>query len=448
MVEAPHLARLHGVVGLDRLRLGADHRLHLIGDVVDAHGCALLLGCYPEEPGPTGTQTSAGLLESTLLPPSSFMITSGDSTHVRFVWKDESIRETGYVLERNVNGGAFENIMTLPANADSVTYYSRLNENITYGFRMRSRRDEFVSGPTQTVTLSHDQAFHFVKFHRVDGLIYDGVFRLSVDRSSMILSGDQPSVFQFTDLGFHGDSLVLIGRFTSVTGLATLRAAVWYGGRWSPFGEGIQNGSPMVLIPTPNGLYAGAQISFVSSSYMYRWNGERFAPIEAIGLNRGGAPIGGASYGGITYIAFDMARRNDPQQTPVAVASYLRSNLLTTPQPPGPFLSYYRQTGIAALTDGLYLSLARIENPSMHTIDTTLLRFDGYVWSVADVSPTRQVVHGLTSWNDELFSIRIILNSLGIEVRSEIQTWTGTAFFAMSHVLMQSYSLKRHSKRS
>ena len=388
----------------------------------------LLLGCYPEEPGPVAAQDKESLRQATLLPPSSFRIISGDSTRLHFRWKDESIRETGYVLEMNLNGGEYRQVLTIPAGVDSATLFERFDERMEYGFRLRTSRDGAMSAPTGPVRLFYKQEYFLLKYRLVNGILYDGVFRLSEGISSLSISGSTPNGHAFNDLAFFGDSLVAIGPFFSVSNFNANRAIVWNGESWSRFGEGVPDPVPTTLIPSANGLYLGSMYAPFRPSYVFRWNGLEFSPLAATRVNNFGFIIGGATYQGVTYFAFDIAQEENPERSPLAVVGMQGTTLAPVSQPPFPFLPYHRQTGIAARTDGLYLSLARTINPSGHLVDTTLIRFDGSTWSVAFVSPGREVVNSLTAWNDDLFSIRVLLDSLGWELRSEVQRWSGTSW--------------------
>ena len=396
--------------------------------ILAACGLCLLLGCYPEEPGPTDVQNEETLLHKTLLPPSSLHILTGSSTHVHLRWQDESIRETGYVLEMSQDGNDFVPMATVSADVDTLTLFRQFSEASTYLFRMRTSRNEVTSEPTSSVMLFHNEEYYFLKYRRANGVLFDGVYRSSQGQSSLVLSSTVQNSHLFNDLGFFGDSLVVIGPFFSVGGFNANRAAVWDGSSWSRFGDGILDPSPISLVSTPSDLYVGSAYAPFVQSYIYRWSGSAFAPLVSTRLNSGGRIIGGSTFQGNTYFIFDVAEEDDPNQSPLAVVGFQGANLLPIPQPPEPYLRYYRQTGIAGHTDGLYISLARIDNPAGHTEDTTLIRYDESSWSVAAISPQREVLTFLTSWRTDLFSIRSVLDSVGREIQSEIRRWTGSTW--------------------
>jgi hypothetical protein len=89
---------------------------------------------------------------SALLPPTGLTGTLQAGPQANLTWKDNATNETGYNLERAVNGGAFATLTTLGVNATSYTDTTILPGN-TYTYRVAATSTIGLSAYTNTVAV-------------------------------------------------------------------------------------------------------------------------------------------------------------------------------------------------------------------------------------------------------------------------------------------------------
>ena len=104
---------------------------------------AVLLGlvsssCEKQEPAPNAVDPLEEVRNATLLTPSSFVVLSAESTNTVFSWKDESVGETGFVIEMNIDGGPYAPVLMRPSGADSAHFSATLSREHRYAFRGQS----------------------------------------------------------------------------------------------------------------------------------------------------------------------------------------------------------------------------------------------------------------------------------------------------------------------
>jgi hypothetical protein len=84
----------------------------------------------------TVTATVSGSAPVVPAAPANLTATLSSSTEATLTWTDVA-NETNYVVERKINGGAYAEIGTLPANAVGATV-SPLQQGVTYTFRVKA----------------------------------------------------------------------------------------------------------------------------------------------------------------------------------------------------------------------------------------------------------------------------------------------------------------------
>ena len=104
----------------------------------------------------TGLTITGSIVGTTQPPaaPSAFTaIRSG--TTANLAWTDNSADETGFLLEYQINSGAWNPLLTTPANATGYAHTGLLDGN-TYSYRVKSVRstDSAASAPTTTASVS------------------------------------------------------------------------------------------------------------------------------------------------------------------------------------------------------------------------------------------------------------------------------------------------------
>ncbi|MBN1116170.1 MAG: T9SS type A sorting domain-containing protein [Bacteroidales bacterium] len=83
-----------------------------------------------------------------IIRPLNFVISSSSETEVLLAWNDSIDNETGFLLERKVEGGEYELIAVIPANTESYTDEFTEPNNFTY--RLRAFNDSDTSFYTHT----------------------------------------------------------------------------------------------------------------------------------------------------------------------------------------------------------------------------------------------------------------------------------------------------------
>jgi len=88
--------------------------------------------------------------------PSALSATAIAYNQVDISWNDNASDETGYEVERSVNGGGFSSLVTLAAGVSSYSD-SSTNELTTYGYRVRAIKGATTSGYSNTASATTPQ---------------------------------------------------------------------------------------------------------------------------------------------------------------------------------------------------------------------------------------------------------------------------------------------------
>jgi titin len=105
-----------------------------------------------------GDSANSNVANGTTLPnppaaPSGLTATALSQTSVRLDWVDNSTNETGFKIERSLNGAVFD--VTIPADANEITYTDTgLTPNATYYYRVRATNTGGDSAPSSTVSVT------------------------------------------------------------------------------------------------------------------------------------------------------------------------------------------------------------------------------------------------------------------------------------------------------
>jgi hypothetical protein len=153
-------------------------------------------------PGSTGGGTFAA--------PTGLKALARSANEVLLTWQDSSTGETGFRVERQTAGGAFQEIGTVPANSLSALV-TGLSPGTSYGFRVRAVRTGGTSNATGTVTVTTPQAAVGAGCSGGDALcLAGGRFRVEVDwrdragntgRGQLARRTDQTATAWFFDSG-------------------------------------------------------------------------------------------------------------------------------------------------------------------------------------------------------------------------------------------------------
>ena len=88
--------------------------------------------------------------------PTNLTATLQSGPRVSLTWRDNATNESGFVVERSTNGGAFAQVATPPArnNTGTVTIVDNaVSTGNTYGYRVTAVNVAGTSAPTGTVTV-------------------------------------------------------------------------------------------------------------------------------------------------------------------------------------------------------------------------------------------------------------------------------------------------------
>jgi FtsP/CotA-like multicopper oxidase with cupredoxin domain len=113
---------------------------NLVGDTWDYTNPAINEGASFPTKDVMSAPSNVAMLGTAPLPPaapSNLVATAQAGPQVRLTWKDNAKDETGFVLQRSVNGGAFGNLVTLPVNTTSYTDTAVAAPN-TYDYRIQA----------------------------------------------------------------------------------------------------------------------------------------------------------------------------------------------------------------------------------------------------------------------------------------------------------------------
>ncbi|HEX2645578.1 MAG TPA: fibronectin type III domain-containing protein, partial [Thermoanaerobaculia bacterium] len=125
--------------------------------------------------------TPAGTVSGTFVAPSGLKALARSANEVLLTWQDRSTGETGFRVERQTAGGAFQEIGTVPANSVSALV-TGLAPGTSYGFRVRAVRTGGTSDATGVVTVTTPQAAVGAGCSGGDALcLSGGRFRVEVD---------------------------------------------------------------------------------------------------------------------------------------------------------------------------------------------------------------------------------------------------------------------------
>ena len=357
-------------------------------------------------------------------PPSELSVRSLDSSHVTLLWKN-SDTPSGYVVEYSTDQVTFQQAVTQSANIDTVTYFTTLDPGLSYWFRARAIVDGGLGTPSNTVRVHYRDSYFMVYLEPMGNDAFDVIDSYDGNGSAILAQSLDPNSAVFNDLGFYGDTLVVVGGFSSIGGVSAAGVAVWKG-KWSELGSGIPNRVPLVMTVKDQSIYiALSPMEFLSENTVI-WNGSTFTPIASFSFSGGGDPTPGVVIGNRVYFAFYTGQLdNAPQYTDVAIEAFEGSANVPVQQPADVFLKMTNRTGIAEWSGNLYMTLSRFARYDPAP-DTTMIRFDGASWTVADVSGSKRSTFGLVSWNGSLYTSIIDWDSTGDVAASSLVKWSGT----------------------
>ncbi|MEJ7607739.1 MAG: fibronectin type III domain-containing protein, partial [Bryobacteraceae bacterium] len=97
------------------------------------------------------SNTSSATTRAVPAAPTSLTATVASATQINLAWSDNSGNETGFRIERSINGGVFSLIASVGAN---VTTYSNtgLSASTTYAYRVRAYTSMADSPYSNTAT--------------------------------------------------------------------------------------------------------------------------------------------------------------------------------------------------------------------------------------------------------------------------------------------------------
>ena len=233
------------------------------------------------------------------------------------------------------------------------------------------------------------------------------------------------NVRYFWDLAYKGDSLVVIGTFFSVSGRNANRAAVLTDAGWERM-EGIPHLSPRKIFTASGEFYVGMGRVAQTPSYVYVWNGTAFNGLPAPSYAEAGMIIGGAELNGTVYAVFDYAFLNDGLLTPGFILAYNNRQQIPIVQPDKPSLRGYASTGVFALDGALFVTMLRLPSADTLAFDTTMVRFDGSTWEVANVQPTRRRILSPVVWRGNAYAIMDDPDPPPGTTATSLVRWTGS----------------------
>ena len=108
----------------------------------------------------------------------------------------------------------------------------------------------------------------------------------------------------------------------------------------------------------------------------------------------------------------------------MAIEAFEGKGNVSVQQPADAFLKMTNRTGIAEWSGNLYMTLSRFARYDPAP-DTTMIRFDGASWTVADVSGSKRSTFGLVSWNGGLYTSIVDWDSTGDVAASSLAKWSG-----------------------
>ncbi|HEX2642414.1 MAG TPA: matrixin family metalloprotease, partial [Thermoanaerobaculia bacterium] len=114
----------------------------------DRAGIAVLYGT-----GTGGTGTGGGTTSSKPTAPTGLAAQAVSSTEVRLTWTDNASNEQGFRVERKVGTGAFQEVMTVGANATEARI-TGLTANTAYSFRVRARNGSGFSAYSNAASVT------------------------------------------------------------------------------------------------------------------------------------------------------------------------------------------------------------------------------------------------------------------------------------------------------
>ena len=377
--------------------------------------CAVLIGCNAVDP--TG---EAPTVEG---PPSELTVQSLDSSHVTLLWKNADA-PSGFVVEYSTDQATFQQAATQSANVDTVTYFAPLDPGLTYLFRARAIANGGLGAPSNTVRVRHRDSYFMTYYLPMGNVEYDVLDAYNGNGSTIIAQSADPNNAAFNDLGFYGDTLVVVGRFNSIGGVPAAGVAMWKG-RWVALGPGIPNRVPLTMAVKDKSIYIAVSPMESVSENTFVWDGSTFTPVASFSFSGGGDAIAGAVINNRVYFAFATGQLdNAPQYTDVAIEAFEGKSNVSIQQPAKEFLTESARTGIAEWSGNLYMTLSRFARYDPAP-DTTMIRFDGASWTVADVSGSKRSTFGLVNWNGGLYTSIIDWDTTGGVAASSLAKWNG-----------------------
>jgi len=356
-------------------------------------------------------------------PPSELVVQSLDSSHVTLLWKN-SDTPSGFVVESSTDQVTFQQAVTQSANVDTVTYFAPLDPGLSYVFRAREIVNGGLGTPSNTVRVHYRDAYFMAYLLPMGNDAYDMLDAYDGNGSTIIAQASDPNHAVYNDLAFYGDTLVVAGGFTSIGGVPAAGVAMWKG-TWIAFGSGIPNRVPLTMTVKDKSIYVAVSPMESVSENTFVSEGSSFAPIASFSFSGGGEATSGAVVGNRVYFVFQTAQLdNAPQYTEVAIEAFEGQANVSVQQPAAMFLKQTVRTGIAEWSGSLYMTLSRFARYDPAP-DTTMLRFDGASWTVADVSGSKRSTFGLVSWNGGLYTTIIDWDSTGDVAASSLAKWSG-----------------------
>lgn len=379
-------------------------------------GCVLLLiGCSPVDPVAEPPKVVG--------PPSELSVQSLDSSHVTLLWKN-SDTPSGFVVEYSTDQVTFQQAVMQSANVDTVTYFAQFDPGLTYLFRARAVANGGLGTPSNTVRVHYRDSYFMVYLMPMGNDAYDMLDAYDGNGSTIIAQSSDPNHGVFNDLGFYGDTLVVVGGFTSIGGVPAAGVAMWKG-KWMTLGPGIPNRVPLVMTVKDQSIYIAVSPMESVSENTFVWDGSSFTPIASFSFSGGGDPTPGAILGNRVYFAFLTAQLdNAPQYTEVAIEAFEGKANVSVQQPADAFLKLKNRTGLAEWGGNLYMTLSKFSRYDPAP-DTTMIRFDGASWTVADVSGSKRSTYGLVNWNGDLYTSIIDWDTTGGGA-SSLAKWSGS----------------------